>query len=206
MDEVYGLLRLEPSLPKLLQARAFAKPFPKRFSSRRPTPADPLQPPRRFLRPLGKEAAVGLLGTPATGESRVIADDTIVASIFSADEVRVENGQASKTVGKTHVRFVTSATTFGIEKCVAAAVAHQDEMGLPIELKSSAALTTKSLLPNLLSLATKGEPIEVAQTFEHCQLTLAIRTPGLATARRIGTPTSTLASRRLIEADLPNRY
>lgn len=65
-------------------------------------------------------------------------------------------------------------------------------------------MTIKSLLANLQPLSTPTEKVEVAQMLEGRRLTLGVRTPGLASARRIGAPTDSMANRHLADADVIN--
>ncbi|HET6251327.1 MAG TPA: HDOD domain-containing protein [Tepidisphaeraceae bacterium] len=204
-DEVFALLGMEPSLPKLLsggvrdaigKAIIFAT-----TNSRRAASA-----PRRFMRPLAKDAAAALLATPASGEARVVVDEELVASAFSAEsrEVRIQGDSGPKLAGVAHARFVTPANPASIEKCITAVLSHQEELGMPLDARSAASLTIRSLLPNLLALNSKEESIELSQKFEGGRLTLALRTPGLSIERRLGAAAASDAARRVAELDMAN--
>jgi putative nucleotidyltransferase with HDIG domain len=200
--EAFELLRLEPSLSKLLEKPvrdAVSKAiFFAEGNTKRPAVA-----PRRFLRPLSGSAAGYVASATGKAEPRVAQDDALMATLF-ADGIPVlsNNTSAKSMTGVKHGRFSTSATAAGIQKCITAVKAHQDELGLSIEARSTAGMTVKSILSNLQSLSTPADTIEVAQMSEDGQLTLAIRAPGLATSRRTGAPSTPIMSRRLAEADM----
>jgi len=203
-DEAFELLSFEPSLAKLLdkpvrdaisKAMYFAD-----GNSRRPGAA------RRFLRPICGIEAARIAGAPDGAEPRVGIDDAWVEQLFSdeATELCGESLRIPKVTGIPHARFTVPATAPGLQRCLTVAREHQDNLNIPLEIRSLSAFTLKSLLPNLLPLAKAGETIEVIQSMHNHQLTLAIRTPGLATARRLGVPATPLAARRLAEADFAN--
>ncbi|HEX3983535.1 MAG TPA: hypothetical protein VHX12_07570 [Acidisoma sp.] len=79
-------------------------------------------------------------------------------------------------------------------------------MSLPTDTRSAAAILIRSLLPNLQQISSRNEVMEVAQEFKDGKLTLAIRAPAMAMARRLGANPVTVpdAARRLAEADLAN--
>jgi putative nucleotidyltransferase with HDIG domain len=202
--EAFELLNLEPSLSKLLEKPirdAVSKAiFFADGNSKRPAAAA-----RRFLHPLTGDHAAQVAATPGQIEPRIGQDDATIARMFSFDdaiELSNNNGSRDSMVGVKHGRFSTSATASGIQKCVSAVRAHQDELGLSVETRMTAAMTVKSVLANLQSLCTPTELIEVAQMVDGARLTLAIRAAGLATARRINAPATPIMSRRLAEADL----
>ncbi len=207
VDEVtpaeFALLGLEASLPKLLDdkmrhaiARAvlFAEANTKRPASAK----------RRFLRLLTGDAANRAANAPQRA-NRIEIDDAAVQKLL-ADDVRtikigtlVEQPQSADT---EHTRFVFPASETGVEKAVKAVSAQMQAMELRTELRSAAALVTCSLLPNLLAVNDPREMIEVAQAYTDGTLRIAIRAPGLATARRAPQAASSDAAVKLAEAEL----
>jgi hypothetical protein len=203
-DEVFSLLGLEPSLPKLLTddvRKAIGKAiFFATASTHRPAGA-----PRRFLRPLGRDEAIRVLASPAQGEPGVVQDDSLAAILFGdgAREFRIQGDAAPDAAGVAHARLVIGGVTpLAMEQCLAAAVQHQEKMDMDVEARSAATLTIKSLLANLLPMSAKEDTIEVAQLIEGRRMTLAVRAPGLATDRRIGAKAAAGSARRLAEVDL----
>lgn len=202
-SETYELLNLEPSLSKLLEKPvrdAISKAiFFADGNAKRPSTA-----PRRFIRPLTGAKAIEAMGMQ--GEPRIGQDDELASRLFSSDAPELSSNTVSRAASASvrHARFSTSATAAGIQKCLGALKAHQDEMELSVETRSTFGMTVKTLLANLQPLSTPTERIEVAQLIEGRKLTLAVRAPGLASSRRTGAAATPDGARRLAEADFAN--
>jgi putative nucleotidyltransferase with HDIG domain len=202
-DEVFAMLGLEPSMSKLLTGAvrdAISRAvFFATENTRRPATA-----PRRFLRPLTKDEASRFLSTPAERESRIVEDEAAIAALFSPDvqELTVNAQNIPEADGLTHARFKTAASSTSIETCLLGLKAHRDTLGLSAVMKSAVTLTVQSLLPNLLPLSSPEDKIEVAQAMQDGLFSLAIRAPGLAVTRRLGSAQSAGAAGRLAEVDL----
>ncbi len=204
-NEAFDLLGLNSSLAKLLdkpvrdaitRAMFFAE-----SNTRRPAGA-----PRRFMRPVPSAEAVRIAALSDGPEPRIGINDALIGELFSSDVPDVSASAASQArlSSMPHIRCTTSATSAGIPKCLAIVKAHLDELNLPLETRSVACATLKSLLPNLQSIMTASETIEVAQRRQEGRLTIAVRSPGLATARHINQPATVDATRRVAEADFAN--
>jgi putative nucleotidyltransferase with HDIG domain len=202
-DEVFDLLGLERSMPKLLddkmrsaisRAIYFAD-----SSSKRATAA-----PRRFLRPLRGEAAarVGKVDTGAV--SRIRSDEQAIASMFAADIALVDlNSARPPKLTSGPARFICQATVPGVEKCINAVLSSPDLADLTADTRSSITIVIRSLLPNLLRLSSPSETIEVCKQPRGRGMAIAVRNAGLSFARRIPNY-SPESARRVSEAELAN--
>lgn len=206
-DETFAMLGMEPSLSKLLdgpvQSAITRAIFFADANTRRPAAA-----PRRFLRLHTGHAAKAAISASTGSEPRVAQDDAAIKTLmdsqvqevhFSADGTA---GSAGSLKGVDAARFTCAATAASVEKCLKAVREHQDQLDLPAETRSAAAMIVRSLLPNLLSLQTPNETIELVQSCEARKLKLALHGAGLTSARRLGDSASPEAVRRLCEADL----
>jgi hypothetical protein len=206
-DEAFALLGLEPLLEKLLDAPAqaaisraihFAD-----SNTRRPATA-----PRRFLRPLNGAEAVRAAAAPCRAGNGVQVDDEAVAALFGPDIPKFNFRDAGATStnprGAADARFITETTIGALRKCQQALRAHQDEMDLPTEGRQAAALTVRSLLSNLLPLASAADAIEVTQLQRGRQIVIGVRSEVLETSRRLGSAADAGMARRLAEADFAN--
>ena len=176
--DVFELLNLDPSISKLLEkpvrdaiSRAI---FFADGNSRRPSAL-----PRRFLRPLRGIEAANAAASAQNTEPRVAIDEDLVGKLFSQEvpEIFNNNGAKSNITGQRHARFSTSATSAGIQKCISAIKAHQDELNLNTETRSISAMTIKSFMANLQSLCGPTELIEIAQMVETRKMVIGIRAP-----------------------------
>ena len=196
-DQAFSLLGLEPSLPKLLDGKMRAAIGRAVLLADANTRRSATKP-RRFLRFLRREDAIRAATAHAI-ERRVAVDGSAIDELFGQNvEIYRENSSAAQA------RFETSPDEAGIVTVLKDLRAHQDSLAMSAETRSVAALMTRSLLPNLLQIATDGETIEIGQAVNGGRLRLALRCGGLATSRRLGRDSTVEESQHLAGAELAN--
>ncbi len=201
-DEAFALLGLEPSLPKLLDAKMRAAIGRAVLLADANTKRS-VAMPRRFLRILTGQQAVQA-ATARTSAARVAIDDAAIGDLLGENvKIYVENSTASEA------RFEAVVDDAGVAQCLRQARAHQDTLTMSAESRSIIALTVRSLLPNLAhtthELTTNAQDkIELAQALDGGRVRLAFRCVALSTALRLGREAAPDEAARLAEAELAN--
>jgi putative nucleotidyltransferase with HDIG domain len=200
-DEAFGLLGLEPSLPKLLDAKmrsAIGRAVLLADANTRRSATTP----RRFLRFFTLDQCTRAAMAPGT-EPRIKTDDAAIKELL-AETVAVyeENSTAAQA------RFEATADEAGVEKALKEMRAHQDAMKMSAETRSVMALMSRSLLPNLLAVAatdkSSSDKIEIGQSISDGSARLAIRCPALSASRRLCREATSEEAQRIAAAELGN--
>jgi putative nucleotidyltransferase with HDIG domain len=196
-DESFALLGLPPSLPDLLDDQMCG------VIGRAVLLADantrrPLTAPRRFLRLLSGEDAQSAARNPLPS-LRVCMDDAAIAAAFAEEIPLIDLAPRAQAV-----RCQATVDDKSITAAIGALRQHQDQMNTSTDARSTVALLTRALLPNLLQIAKPGEAIEVSQSCEAERITWALRCDALATGRRLNRPPAGDEALRLCETELAN--